>query len=366
MAPISSSKKDDNGDVVRFEDRVNEMYRTLVKMFAWQEERMGKSGIKVRKRMRVHLEGWDFSEITRGALTTLHPKAATLEAVGLGWVDFMRSINAVVLLGNGFGEIMQATKHHNCQQWAQLPRNRYYLAASLADMKQIANYYGDPSTRPTRICDDLVWYHRADMFADCRREEHQHADPVQIFWPRLKKLVWKTLEPMLTSNNFVRMQDLPANGGVIFGHPLHFPYLWKDEGDPVETQIPLLLESHSSQDQDSGLGQSISSPADRTVVSRSDISSATENVHEQHLPLSDTVATASGEASDTDQAGAPTNDPGARDDSERDGNPGPDDETTKRSIWARGKSWIQRKTRKTQDKLSHKSVRSSTCDEGSR
>lgn len=44
-------------------------------------------------RVRKHLEGWDFVEIA-----TDHeprPRVATLEAMGWGWVDFIRSIDAI-------------------------------------------------------------------------------------------------------------------------------------------------------------------------------------------------------------------------------------------------------------------------------
>lgn len=192
-APVTHTKKAGKGDFTRFEDRVDDMYGVLMKMLTWQEDRLGRNGYKVRSKMRRYLESWDFAYVTRGTTIVLHPKVATLQALGFGWVGFVRSIDAVTLLGRGFGSIMQATQHE-CQRWAKVPRGRYYLTVSLRDLARITEDYGDPDSRPIQVCDDLMWSHRADIFAKCQPVEQHHADPVQILWPKILKNTRKAFE----------------------------------------------------------------------------------------------------------------------------------------------------------------------------
>ncbi|KAK8036880.1 Alpha-amylase [Apiospora phragmitis] len=61
---------------------------------------------KIHKSPRRYLEGWDFHDVATGA-DPIWPRQTSLNEWGWGWVDLVRHINAIVLFGNGFGDIIQ-------------------------------------------------------------------------------------------------------------------------------------------------------------------------------------------------------------------------------------------------------------------
>lgn len=63
-------------------------------------------GARIRASPRRQLEGWDFADVATFE-ETVHPKVASLKETGLGWVDLVRSVNAVTLFGVGFGELVK-------------------------------------------------------------------------------------------------------------------------------------------------------------------------------------------------------------------------------------------------------------------
>lgn len=52
---------------------------------------------EIQGRVRTHLEGWDFCDLATDR--DLRPRIATLLALRYGWVDFIRSVKAITVLG---------------------------------------------------------------------------------------------------------------------------------------------------------------------------------------------------------------------------------------------------------------------------
>lgn len=181
--------------------------------------------------MRKHLDGWDFAE-----LATDHdpyPRVATLQALGYGWVDFIHSIEAVTLLGCGFGNIIQPMKFDGmCPNWRSLPTKKYYLGTSVFDLKNIMKKFGDMSMNSVRICHDLLWHCPGDIIAPCWCQKHsmgqmirktfkQHHDPVQVLYPKRSRLILP-----------IRGPDKLENGGAVaFGHSIEWGYRWRENGN---------------------------------------------------------------------------------------------------------------------------------------
>ncbi|OXV07933.1 hypothetical protein Egran_04303 [Elaphomyces granulatus] len=113
-----------------FEDLVEQHYNILEQIMDHHSHMAGRNGVNLKVRVRKYLEGWDFVE-----LATDHdpcPRIATLQALGYGWVDFIRSIGAVTLFGRGFGDIIRPIEFDGmCPNWRSLPTRKYYLAANL-------------------------------------------------------------------------------------------------------------------------------------------------------------------------------------------------------------------------------------------
>ena len=210
----------------RVEDRVEEIYETLEKLIDHQTNATGQAGVKMKAHARRRLEGWDFKDLASDK-DPIYPRTTTLHALGKGWVDFVRSIQAVTLFGKGFGEIIRPSTAVACHHWSEVPRDKFYLAACVNDLQQIMETDGDHTVNPMRICNNTLWYSSNAAFDSCRcakSRDNRHSDLVQTLWPISLWRILPRRERML----------LPEKGAVIFGHNVHFKWKWEDFGDPIE------------------------------------------------------------------------------------------------------------------------------------
>ncbi|KAJ5113958.1 hypothetical protein N7456_002492 [Penicillium angulare] len=140
-----------------FEDLVEQHFTILEQIIEYHAKKAGENGVNLKLRARKHLEGWDFAELATGH--DPRPRVATLEAMGWGWVDFIRSIGAVTLFGRDFGEIIQPVEFNGlCPGWKRLPTQKYYLAASVREMRDIVEKYGNGWNDPHASIDNLLWH----------------------------------------------------------------------------------------------------------------------------------------------------------------------------------------------------------------
>jgi hypothetical protein len=223
----SGSEKKKKGFTL-FQDLVEQQYNTLELMIEHQKSLAGQNGVNLKLRARKHLEGWDFRDLANE--NDPRPRVATLQALGYGWVDFVRSIDAITLFGSGFGNIMQPGMVAGmCREWSQLPKGKYYLAVNLFDLKRIVEDCGNTTASGVEAVDGLIWHSPQHPFGPCNCKGHEanskfkkffskRHDPVQVFCPKESTLFSKT-----------QYYDLDNRGVVVFGHTKSWPYCWKGE-----------------------------------------------------------------------------------------------------------------------------------------
>lgn len=239
---VEDSKTQKKRSYYLFEDLVEQHYSILEQIMDHHISAAGQNGVNLKLRVRKHLEGWDFRQLATS--NDPRPRVATLRACGYGWVDFIRSIDAITLFGPGFGDIIQPIESDGmCPLWKSLPTQNYYLAASAFDLKDIMENFGSKWTDPPSLVHDLLWHCPGDMVAPCRcqgygsrqiiRTLKSHHDPVQVLYPSWSRL---NLFKSLKAPNLERLKD---SGAVVFGHSVAWRYHWRehgrgdlDEGDP--------------------------------------------------------------------------------------------------------------------------------------
>ncbi|OTA56890.1 hypothetical protein K449DRAFT_437747 [Hypoxylon sp. EC38] len=245
-----------------FQDLVEDRYNILDQIMQKHRHLAGPNGINVKLRLRQHLEGWDFIDLTRDY--SLNPRLATLKSYGCGWVDFVRSIEATPLFGKGFGNMIQPTGvgvGHVCQNWKTLPKEKYYLAMAVFDMKKIIEQFG--SCNPLQPVLGLRWYSPRNSFGLCRgcrpndnrerriqqptlnvfKKHIQHDDPVQVFSSQHWGPIERGREP--------KIEELKDTGAIVFGNSQQWSLIWRNEGThDVREEEPLrdlpTTESESS------------------------------------------------------------------------------------------------------------------------
>ena len=232
-----------------FEDLVDQQYTALELIMEHHKHLAGQNGINLKLRARKHLEGWDFKELATGYDPC--PRVATLQALGYGWVDFVRSIGAVTLFGRGFGDIIRPFQFDGmCPQWRTLPSHKYHLAASMFDLNKIMEIFGCSAAGPLEPVEGLLWHSPDRLFARCycqgqnirqtlTRVLRSHHDPVQVFYPKRSRLILKAERP----------DGLCNSGAIIFGHNVSWPYRWRErltkdvnvEEEDLEEGPPLVI-----------------------------------------------------------------------------------------------------------------------------
>ncbi|GAP91233.1 putative Pfs domain protein [Rosellinia necatrix] len=233
------------------ESRIDHFYNILEKLIDHQADIAGYCGINMTNKPRRNLEGWDFTDLATNH-DPLHPRVATIEPSGKGWVELTRAVQAVTLFGRGFGEIIQPYGANSCEYWSELPKNQYYLAACISDLEPRISENGYHNDTHVRLSENIIWNTPTTIFGLCRCRGafgSDHCEPVQTLLP---SSFGNILPP--------RKHPIPqgSNGAVIFGHNSMFRWVWGDTGQP--NQEKLTVSSNASDMDsfyDSGIGTSV-------------------------------------------------------------------------------------------------------------
>ncbi|TGJ77569.1 hypothetical protein E0Z10_g10702 [Xylaria hypoxylon] len=229
-----------------FEDLVDDRCRMLDQVMIKYDRLAGRNGINLKLRVRKHLEGWDFVDLARGR--KLFPRVATLQAVGYGWVDFIRTIGAISLFGREFGDIIKPEEPEiMCPKWITLPTGSYYLATSLFDARNITDRFGDQWSHPPKLIHGLTAYCPGRTLAHCHKRDemsriqrllgasNRHKDPVNVFYPeRYSQIV---------GSQSLDWASLGSRSALVFGHNVVWPYRWRDDSDVLDKHASSLTHS---------------------------------------------------------------------------------------------------------------------------
>lgn len=202
--------------------------------------------VKLHGTDRDILEGWAFRDIADSE-PHLRSRAAVLKASGRGWVDFVRSINAVPLLGRGFGDVISPQSNSNtCPHWKQMPKGKDYLAARISTLQDICSRWGDIDSHSVRLTHSSHWHKADQLFADCTcsLDMSQKCDRVQVLLPRL------VVGPKRHPGQSIFTEPAYIQAAVIFGRSHTWRWNWANTGDPVQ-------DDGVSDDDDSGIGTSL-------------------------------------------------------------------------------------------------------------
>ncbi|KAK5224482.1 hypothetical protein LTR72_004263 [Exophiala xenobiotica] len=247
---------EENGSFTRFENRVEDLCDILGHIIDYQHRAAGQNGVRLKLSPRRHLEGWDFKDLATER-DPIYPRVAVIPTVGRGWVDFVRDIQAIVLFGRGFGEIIRpaAKGEVSCTHWTSLPPDTYYLAAAVADLRTIMELEGDPNANPPQLSENILWHQvkRSSKAFQCKAGACiTHPDFVQVLLPVKEKV--GNSPSKRPSKPTVDPNDV---GAVVFGHNKICRWFYPDVGPPQQGDPPSPGQEPTSPFDDSGLGTSL-------------------------------------------------------------------------------------------------------------
>jgi hypothetical protein len=250
--------------VTRFSDLVTQAWYVVEEMFAHQARLQTASSVNMRFTTRDRLEGYDFMDVAKGEFP-LKPRFVTLNRSGRGWVDFVRSIGAVSMLGSGFGDlIIPADRGRGlCQSWQRLPHGRDYLATTVSTIKQIRRRNATRQAgRTFQLAQGVYWHQHDKLFGACHCRSHRWKDSCD----RVQTLLPESIGTKRPPEDFSNPKH--ESGAVIFGRGKRCPYHWpKDpEKDPEER---LSVEGSDAGDEEEELASNINTIADDSGIGTS-------------------------------------------------------------------------------------------------
>ncbi|KAF3923187.1 hypothetical protein ABW20_dc0109451 [Dactylellina cionopaga] len=167
------------------------------------QDDVAERGAGLRIRVPRYLEGWDFNHLAADQ-DFIDPRVAKIQGTGTDWIYFTRAIQAVVLFGCGFGELIKPQGSYSCARWSGLPKGEYYLAAAVRDLKKIMYMNGGQEASPMKLTDEIVCHSPQLAFGPCEckgnSKAERHTDFAQVLLPSM-------LSYDLPPNHSVRLQD---------------------------------------------------------------------------------------------------------------------------------------------------------------
>ncbi|KAK5213936.1 hypothetical protein LTR41_000128 [Exophiala xenobiotica] len=238
-----------------FEERVDDLCNQLIKILDHQYQQAGQNGLKLKPSLRHRLEGWDFTDLAMQR-DHIRPCVADTPTMRRGWFNFVREIQAIVLFGHGFGEILRpsAKSKISCPHWTRLPHDTYYLAAAVADLHTIMKYEGSPNADPPRLTRTIAWHQGKRSWKDfqCKpRACTTHPEFVQALLA-VKHNAGNS-NSKSSSKPTVDPQDA---GAVVFGHN-KIRWFNSNKGLSRQGTPPRPGEEPTSPVDDSGVGTSL-------------------------------------------------------------------------------------------------------------
>lgn len=166
---------------------------------------------ELRGTMRDMLQGWEFMDVVDDR-SPFRLKETYIEKSSGGWTHLARDIDAIVLFGSGFEDIIRPQEESIaglCHMWKSVPKGKDYLTASVPMMNQLYEQAGSKLTRKHLTSTHLQWHRGGQLWERCK-----HTKLFSCACSRLQQVV---------SGNSIKIGSvsdpglLEEKGAVIFG-----------------------------------------------------------------------------------------------------------------------------------------------------
>lgn len=166
-------------------------------------------GVRLKADMREHLKGFEYKAVVedRSPFTL---KTTQLKKSSGGWPSLIKDIDALVLLANGFGDLILPADEQNtriCSAWQRLPEGRDFMATTTSLVRDLYDVAGSRTDRKFLTTTKLQWHQGdSELFEMC-------ADRTECVCNRLQQIV-----PSSCIGTIVSPKHVADCGAVIFGH----------------------------------------------------------------------------------------------------------------------------------------------------
>lgn len=245
-----------------FQDRVQEILQNLEALIDSQVLAAAQDGYWIRKSGAAFAKtavGFDFWDAAKPP-GLINGRVHSLQTGGYGWIDYIRSIGALVIFGNEFGELICAESTDSlCPSWRSVQSGADFMCASVQTLKVVQKAKVTTRLGPGELTNGIIWSSRCDLFKPCqcltpppRNRASSHVDPVQVLLPKGKRAQLDVAQAC----SKITLCELGDHGAVVFGHtPYH------------KTRLKLRYEKSSDQEKGSASsGSNTGSNGEQTAM----------------------------------------------------------------------------------------------------
>ena len=172
-------------------------------------QKASEPGVPIRATPRDILQGFEFEAIVEER-SPMHCKRQNVRSSSGGWTSLIKDIDALVLFGAGFGDLLQPDNEIEglCRRWLTVPRGKDYLAAPIGMLENLYAAAGCRTSKEYLTSTHLQW-HRGQslLFEPCASPNSWNCR-----CNRLQQILKKS-----TFNKVVNPGALEPKGAVIFG-----------------------------------------------------------------------------------------------------------------------------------------------------
>ncbi|KAK2735200.1 hypothetical protein FQN57_001340 [Myotisia sp. PD_48] len=146
------------------------------------------SGVAIKGTLREYLYGFEFKDVVRER-SVCRLKQAQLEKTNGGWPLLVRDIDALVLIADGFEDIIVPAPEGNaglCQRWHRVPKMLDYLATSTSILKQLYDEAGCRLDRKYLTSKNQLRWHQGNsiLFDACKNSRRCKCNRLQQIFPK--------------------------------------------------------------------------------------------------------------------------------------------------------------------------------------
>jgi hypothetical protein len=177
----------------RFRHMVEELYTIIDALEAFQAEyAKNATSVELGFDKASHTYGWQYMDLVKKK-NSMHLRDAKLESTCGGWPKLMRDIDAVVLFGVHFGEVIQPTTNTRlCGGFQLLPKGKDLLAMEVSTLQELYEE-GGSSRDFAQITHNGAHLRRSkDIFRSCaKRTGSGSKASCDCTCERIQEIGWK-------------------------------------------------------------------------------------------------------------------------------------------------------------------------------
>ncbi|KAF5594577.1 alcohol dehydrogenase [Fusarium subglutinans] len=158
---MSNAKKEET----RFKYEAKLLYSTIDGLWA-QSYASGDTAVKLGVEFGQNVTGWEYMDVVNNVKVIL-PKSVDLEKSCGRWNDYAKDIEAIVLFGANFGDILKPGSSELCSNYKFLPRDECYLGVRVNALQWLFDRQGSSQDQKKLSPSGLTLQGSQDLFKPC-------------------------------------------------------------------------------------------------------------------------------------------------------------------------------------------------------